>query len=355
MSRSIGTLMGLALALVACGSEPAPPERSAAGVSFDSTRAEARGQTVNWWMYGGDARINDYVDRYVTPAAAELGVKVRRVSVGDTADAVQRVVSQRRAGKASGGAVDLIWINGENFASGKQAGLWLKDWARRLPNARLVDWEDPSIARDFGVPVDGQESPWSRAAFVFAADSARVPDPPGTLDELLAWARAHPGRFTYPAPPDFTGSAFVRRVVAARGEEAGFAYLKALKPFTYRGGEVLPKSEAELNDLFANGEVDVAMSYDSSFVASAVRKGQFPDTTRPFLLGGGALTNTSYVTIPADAAHRAGAQVLADLLLEPRLQAVKAAPRVLGLPSVLATDRLPAAERRRFAGTERSP
>ncbi len=106
---------------------------------------------------------------------------------------------------------------------------------------------------------------------------------------------------------------------------------------------MLPKSEAELNDLFANGEVDVAMSYDSSFVASAVRKGQFPDTTRPFLLGGGALTNTSYVTIPADAAHRAGAQVLADLLLEPRLQAVKAAPRVLGLPSVLATDRLPAA------------
>ncbi len=93
------------------------------------------------------------------------------------------------------------------------------------------------------------------------------------------------------------------------GEEAGFAYLKALKPFTYRGGEVLPKSEAELNDLFANGEVDVAMSYDSSFVPSAVRKGQFPDTTRPFLLGGGALTNTSYVTIPADAAHRAGAQV----------------------------------------------
>jgi len=221
MSRSIGTLMGLALALVACGSEPAPPERSAAGVSFDSTRAEARGQTVNWWMYGGDARINDYVDRYVTPAAAELGVKVRRVSVGDTADAVQRVVSQRRAGKASGGAVDLIWINGENFASGKQAGLWLKDWARRLPNARLVDWEDPSIARDFGVPVDGQESPWSRAAFVFAADSARMPDPPGTLDELLAWARAHPGRFTYPAPPDFTGSAFVRLVVAARGRRRG--------------------------------------------------------------------------------------------------------------------------------------
>ncbi len=157
---------------------------------------------------------------------------LERVPVGDTADAVQRVVAQRRAGKRTGGAVDLIWINGENFASGKQAGLWLKDWARRLPNARLVDWEDPSIARDFGVPVDGQESPWSRAAFVFAADSARVPDPPGTLDELLAWARAHPGRFTYPAPPDFTGSAFVRQVVAARGEEAGFAYLKALKPFT---------------------------------------------------------------------------------------------------------------------------
>jgi putative spermidine/putrescine transport system substrate-binding protein len=354
-TRRLPALLAVVVSAVAGCGDGAEPSPSRAAVPWSETLREARGQTVDWWMYGGDERINAYVRRYVKPAAAELGVTVRQVRVADTADAVQRVVAQRRAGERSGGAVDLIWINGENFASGKRAGLWLERWAQRLPNARYLDPGDPSITRDFQVPVDGQESPWSRAAFVYATDTARVADPPRTLDALLEWARANPGRFTYPAPPDFTGSAFVRQVVQAMGEDAAFAYLRALKPLTYRRGQVLPKSEAELNELFANGEVDFAMSYDASFVASAVRRGQFPETARPFLLGGGALTNVSHVTIPVDADDRAGAQVLADLLLEPRLQAIKADPEVLGIPTVLDLDRLPAAQQRRFDAAGRSP
>jgi ABC-type uncharacterized transport system YnjBCD substrate-binding protein len=242
-------------------------------------------------------------------AARRLGVRLRRVPVADTADAVQRVVAQRRAGRTSGGAVDLIWINGENFAAGKRAGLWLEDWLGRLPNARHLDMEDPTIARDFRVPVEGQEAPWTRAVFV----------------------------------------------VQAKGEDAGFAYLRRLKPLMYRGGETLPKSEAELNEWFADGEVDFAMSYDASFVQAGVRRGQFPDSARPLVLEDGSLANVSIVTIPADAAHRAGAQVVANLLLSPRLQATKADPQVLGHPTVLDLDRLPRADRARFEGAVASP
>ena len=194
------------------------------------------------------------------------------------------MIAERRAGKRSGGGVDLIWINGENFASGKRAGLWLKDWAQALPNAkRYVDFSDPAIRTDFEVAVDGQESPWQRAAFVYAHDSAKVARPPRDLDALLAYAKAHRGRFTYPAPPDFTGSAFVRQVIAAKGEDAGFAYLKELKPLMYRGGRSLPKSQAELDGLFADGQVDFAMAYDVNFVNAGVRKGGFPRAARPFL------------------------------------------------------------------------
>ena len=311
---------------------------------------------MRWWLYGGDQRINAYIDRYVTPAAARLGVTLQRVPVADTADAVQRVLADRRAGRTSGGAVDLIWINGENFAAGKKASLWLRDWVSRLPNSRNVDLNDPAIARDLGVPIDGQEAPWSRAAFVFAADQARVPRPPASFPELLAYAKAHPGRITYPAPPDFTGSAFVRQAVQRLGSrQAGLSFLKALKPYQWRGGQTFPKSEAELNELFANGQVDMAMSYDPSFVAGAVAKGQFPPTSRPFLLGGGALVNTSYVTIPADAAHLQGAMVVANLLLDPRLQAIKAEPDVVGVPTVLDQARLPQGERRLLASATDSP
>jgi putative spermidine/putrescine transport system substrate-binding protein len=346
----------LAVILAACATTPTQYRSLPAASDWDAVLSAARGQTVRWWLYGGDQRVNAYVDRYVAPAAARLGVTVQRVPVADTADAVQRVLADRRAGKTSGGAVDLIWINGENFAAGKQAGLWRRDWVARLPNIRDVDLDDPTIARDLGVPTESQEAPWSRAAFVFAADQTRLPHPPATFPELLAYAKAHPGRITYPAPPDFTGSAFVRQAIQRLGSrQAGFAFLKTLKPYQWRGGQAFPASEAELNELFANGQVDIAMSYDPSFVAGAVAKGQFPPSTRPFLLGGGALVNASYVTIPANAAHLKGAMVVANLLLDPRLQAIKADPTVVGVPTVLDPSRLPEAERRLLTTATDSP
>ncbi len=346
-NRTLLTILAVTagLALAACGSDSAPtsgaPASAGTDGSWQATLQQARGQTVRGWIYGGDDKINAYVDDDVAPALARFGVTLKRVPVTDTADAVKRVVAERRAGRTSGGGVDMIWINGENFASGKNAGLWLKSWSQTLPNAKAyVDQRDPSISTDFQVAVAHQESPWQRAAFVYAYDSAKVSDPPRSLDALLAYAKAHPGRFTYPAPPDFTGSAFVRQVVAARGEDAGFAYLRALKPYMYRKGESFPKSQAELDSMFGDGQVDFSMAYDSSFVNVGVRRGTFPKTARPLLIGTGALSNTSYVTIPANAAHVAGAKVLANVLLDPGLQARKADPKVLGNPTVLDRSKL---------------
>lgn len=333
----------VALLLSACApaasradAPPLHPARDWAAV----TQA-ADGQTVRWWMYGGDERANRYVDEHVAPAAAELGVTLERVPVADTADAVQRVIAEQRAGRNEGG-VDLVWVNGVNFAVGKEAGAWLTGWAQDLPRADLLDPDDPTLTSDFGVAVDGQELAWSRAAFVFAYNPERIPEPPRTFDQLLDFARSNPGRFTYPAPPDFTGSAFVRQAVASLGEDRALDDLEDLKPLQWRNGDAFPRSEAELNQLFGDGQVDIAMSYDPAFVATGVRQGTFPPSTRPFVLDDGSLQNTSFVAIPANAAHRDAALVVADLLLEPSLQATKAEPEVWGLPTVLDLDRVPA-------------
>jgi putative spermidine/putrescine transport system substrate-binding protein len=348
-------LVVIAAGLAACGgggdgAEPA--DRLTA--DWAAVREAARGQTVRWWMYGGDARINEYVRDHVVPAAAAEGVDLEQVPVDDTADAVQRVLAEREAGRDEDGAVDLIWINGENFALGAEAGLWLEGWAGRLPNAALVDAADPSIATDFGVPVRGRESPWSRAAFVFAHRPDRLPAPPRTAAGLLAWARANPGRFVYPAPPDFTGSAFVRLLVQELGEDEAMAALREAAPALRGGGRSLPKSEAELNRLFGDGLVDVAMSYDPGFVLSEVRRGTFPASARPFALER-TLVNTSFVAIPANAGAPEGAAVVANLLLSPRLQAVKADPDVLGIPTVLDPARLDEDDRAAFAPAREHP
>ncbi|MEX2549340.1 MAG: ABC transporter substrate-binding protein [Nitriliruptoraceae bacterium] len=384
-TRLLGATLALALLAAACGSEASDDAGAASPASEDQTsedqtsedqtsgdesaadqpaadqptvtdfealREQAQGQTVRWWLFGGDDRINAYIDDHVVPAAEALGISVERVPISDTADAVQRVLAENRAGEEEG-SVDLIWINGENFAAGKNAGLWLEDWARELPNADLVDPE--TVDTDFGVAVDGQESPWSRGLFVYAHDTDRLPQPPRSLDDLMSLARAEPGRFTYPAPPDFTGSAFVRQVVTAMGEDEAMEWLAELAPLLWQEGRNHPGSEAELNQLFANGEVDLAMSYDPGFVQTGVAQGTFPESTRPFMLEQGTLHNVSYVTIPANAANREGGLVLANLLLEPALQARKADPDILGVPTVLDLARLTEDQRAAFDAARQGP
>ncbi len=362
-ARRLGTLLALAaVGLVACSGVPAPAPggaSSAAALPWPQVQEQARGQTVDLWMYGGDQLGNAYVDDVLAPAAQERGVTLRRVPVADTADALNRVLSQLRADPGDAGSVDLVWVNGENFRSGQQAGAWLCGWAQRLPSAQHLDPDDPLLRSDFGVPVEGCESPWHKARFVLAYDAARVPDPPTTVRGLLDWARANPGRFTYPAPPDFTGSAFVRQVLyglggGPAGVPAEFSQeafderavpvldeLAAVGPSLWRAGETHPRDLAQLEELYAGGQVDFTMTYGPATLDALVADGTFPATTRVLELEGGTVGNASFLGIPVNAADAAGAQVVADLALSPEQQLAKARPEVWGQYPVVDLERVP--------------
>ena len=317
----------------------------AAPSSWSDVEAQASGQTVRFWMWGGDDALNAHIDDDIVPLAAAKGVTLQRVPVESTADAVSRIAAEATAGTADG-SVDLVWVNEANFSQGVDANLWLKGWTGLVPNGRGLDPADPTVQTDFGVPVDGQELPWSRAAFTFAHDRATVSSPPQDFVQLADYIRAHPGRVTYPAPPDFTGSAFVRQAVQALGEDEAYALLTELEPLLWKGGQTHPQDETELDRLFATGEIDLTMSYNPNFVDAGVRTGRFADTVRPYVFEGGTLQNVSFVAIPANAAHRAGAQVVADLLLSPAAQAAKLARA--GVPTVLDVSLLDASERLLF-------
>jgi putative spermidine/putrescine transport system substrate-binding protein len=326
-----------AAAFVFAGSGNTSGARAATG-DWTSVTVRAQDQTVKLWMWGGDDVLNRYVDNEVTPRAAALGVRLQRVPIDDTATALARVTAERDAGRTTGGAVDMLWVNGKNFAQGKASGLWLTDWADRIPNTRFFAEDDPTVHTDFGVSTDGQELAWSRASFVFASDTAKVSDPPKDFDALARWVRIHPGRFTYPAPPDFTGSAFVRQAVQALGEGEAFAYLTALAPNLWQHGEQYPKDEPELDRLFADGQIDVSMSYNPNFVDTGVAKGAYSPTVRPYVFTSGTLQNVSFIAIPSNASSPDGAQVVANLMLSPELQAIKLAK--VGVPTVLDIDRI---------------
>lgn len=339
--------------------------------NWSAVLEEARGQTVYWNAWAGEPRTNDYIAWAGQQVAERHGIKVIHVKLGDTAEAVSRVVAEKAAGTLAEGAVDLIWINGENFASMKHNNLLFGPWAEALPNFPLTDPDNnPGVRADFTVPVEGFEAPWGKAQIVFYHDRAFVSDPPNTLEGLLAWAEANPGRFTYPLPPNFLGSTFLKQALLKLVpdtaplykpvEEADFeavsaplwSYLDKLHPFLWRQGRAFPANSTEMRRLLADSEIAISLSFNPAEASSAIANGEFPNTVRSFVLDGGTIGNVSFLAIPFNASHKAGAMVLANFLLSPEAQARKQDPAIWGAETVLVMDRLTAGDRALFDGLE---
>ena len=359
-------ILSLVVLLASVGSAFAGP--------WDDTLAKARGQTVYWNAWGGDPTTNDFIAWVGQSVLMRYGVKVVHVKLTDTADAVTRVLAEKTAGKTSGGTVDLIWINGANFAAMKRQGLLFGPFSQTLPNYPLVDVTGkPSTLTDFSVAVDGMESPWEMAQFVFVYDQARLPAPPKTLAALLDWAKANPGRFTYPQPPDFFGLTFLKQVLVGLTADqsvlqqpaidANFAtvtaplwqYIDALRPYLWRQGKAYPKSGPDQRQLLSDGEVDIALSFTPFEAATSIAQHLLPPTARVYVLDGGTIANTNFVAIPFNAAAKEGAMVVANFLLSPEAQARAQDPRYLGDFTVLDLNKLTEEERALFTAIPENP
>ncbi len=337
------------------------------GMAWDQIVAKAKGGTANWFLYGGSQTTNDYLDKYVIPTMKQqYDVTVKRTPITDTVEAVNKVLAEKQAGKTADGSVDLIWINGENFRTMAEASILYAGWARNLPNAKLINWEEPIINSDFGIPVNDREAPWARAQFVFIYDSAKVPTPPKSFKALEEYLKANPGTFTYPAPPDFTGSVLVRHAlyettggwqqygssfneqVYTAKAPAAWDYLNRIKPNLWQKGTTYPDAAAKLDQLFADGEVNFTMNYSPTAGSVGIAKGQFPKTTRTFYLDAGTIANTSYLTIPFNAKNKEAALVLANFLESPEAQVEKAKQTRSGDSTVLDFGKLSDASRAAF-------
>ncbi len=319
----------------------------------------AKGTTVNFYMWGGDEGINRYIDEWIAPKMKDqFDVEVKRYPM-DAVEFINKLLSEKKADKKTGD-MDVLWVNGENFKTAKEQNLLLGNITNVLPNFQdFVDTTSTNVKYDFGFPTEGYEAPWGKVQFVFAYDSDKITNPPKSIEELQQWVKANPGKFTYPAPPDFTGSAFIRHILNETSDNyldylenatesqvkqdttKMWEVLNNIEPYLWHEGKSYPQSLAQLDQLYKNGEVWMTMGYDEAGASNLIASGEFPKATKTFLLEKGTLANTHFLSVPYNAPNASGALVLINYLLSPEAQLKKMDLEYWGENTTLDVNKLP--------------
>jgi putative spermidine/putrescine transport system substrate-binding protein len=330
---------------------------SSAALTFAAaTRVAAQDMKTLQVFIDGDTNISDWWNNILKPAfeAANPGRTFNVTITRGVADGNGTIAERALAAlqTKSDPQVDYFeQIEPQAVAGSVEAGLWLEMTEANVPNLKLIN---PAAVE---API---QLPYRGSQVLIAYDSAKVTNPPKTFADLVAWAKANPGRFTYGRPDKGgSGSNFVIRAIhegngqdpaaftaenfePAKAEEMlqkGWAILKDLHPFTFGEG-TYPAGNTPALQLLAQGAVDMIPAW-SDQALQALKQGVLPETVKLVQLQDLALCGGfAYSAIPSNATDVEGALALANFLLTPETQ-TSVVREIGGFPG-LSWDNLPA-------------
>jgi len=331
-----------------------------AGCSGATTTGNSAAQTVTVYV-SGDTNVKDLWQNTLIPGfqQAQSQYSVRMAFSEHGANDVTTLAKL-------GAAVKSNSDPGEDLIDGDFTQAATSGWTEKVSTGNVANLKnvDPKLL----LPVESGSVPYRASAVVLAYDSKTVANPPTTLDALLAWIKANPGKFTYNSPPTGgSGLSFVTTVLdkyvpaadrdkmvngydpALNGDwDQGLRALKDLGPSIYQ--HVYPNGNQNVLNLLAKGQISIAPVW-SDQALSSLAAGLLPPTVKLAQISDPSFTGgPAYLTIPKTATHKAGALALANWLLEPAQQAA-VAKAMSGFP-VIPISQLPADVQGRFADTD---
>jgi putative spermidine/putrescine transport system substrate-binding protein len=355
------------LILIACGPKKQATEVDSSKLSWEEVAATARGTSVTWMMWQGDPFINSYVADYVIPSVREKYAIELEVVSGQGPTIVQTLLKEMEAG-IDESRIDMVWINGETFYQLRQINALYGPFVEQLPNSKYIDFDNPFIKYDFQQPSGGFEMPWGNVQMTLIYDTAKVQSPPLSLVELKAFVAENPGRFTIPT--EFTGMTFLKALLyelapspqALHGAFNEDLYdslsgqlwneINAMKKNFWKQGTTFPSSLAAMHQMFASGEVLITMSNNDTEVDNKITRGLFPASAQAYVWETGTIQNSHFIGIPALAANKAGAMVVANFLIDPEAQLEKFKTDTWGDGTVLDLQKLPDSVASRFQAAQ---
>lgn len=341
--------------------------------TWEDTLLKSSGQTIFFHAWGGDRNINSYIRWATDEVKKRHNINVKHVKVSDTSNVVARILSEKNAKKDSNGAVDLVWINGENFSMMKKNKLLLREnWIFKIPNSEYLDFKNnPSLLNDFGINTEGREMPWGLSQLTFYYDSKFLKIPPRSSMKLKQYILNNKGRFTFPQPPDFVGTSFLKQILTEvisdknllKSEYSPKIHEKELQPLwiwldevtpnLWRKGKNYPSNYLALTELVAEREIDIGMAFNISHASNAISEGRLPKTVRSYIHEKGSLANVHFLTIPYNSSKKGAAKIFVNFLISPYAQLRKQNNKYWGDPSVLSMDKLNMDWKKKFNETSK--
>ena len=204
----------------------------------------------------------------------------------------------------------------------------------KIPNAEGVTAEP--------VAAKGKIQPYRGTTVILAYNSETVPEDevPTTMDELVEWIKAHPGRFAYNTPgTGGAGDSFVRTsiynfidddsaLMSSDPEwmeqwDEGFAFLKELHPYMYKSGDsiVYPNKNQGALDLLTQGEIDMCPNW-ADMVLSQRKAGTVPEKIKITTIEPSFTGSVQGIAVPSYSGNKEGGFAFINYLLSPEAQTI---------------------------------
>jgi len=334
---------------------PALNEKTVYTLSWSDIEALAKKEGKVVFAIFGGTHEKEVFGKVCQGFQAKYGIACE-VVLGDWYSTVQALIADKQAGRTTG-QYDVVFAWSLPFKMAKEAGVvWDVNLREVIPNAKKV----PLIANMFGTdmyPTDGRYIPivWWQVVMLYRKDilgkwpNADVPkslDP----DELLAWVKKYPGRFTYCDPNrGGSGHTFLMGLLYAHYGYEKFAFagyseerareimygpgkngmsfwelLNEIEKYMYQPGNY-PQGNVAAIQLFEAGEVWLEPQWIDTVLAE-IKEGRLkPEWVGMYIPEPGMPEPWDGVFIAFNAPHKAAALLFINYLLEDGVQAFLAA------------------------------
>ena len=149
------------------------------------------------------------------------------------------------------------------------------------------------------------------------------------------------------APPDRGPVGFAWTAQGQLGQDRETPRQSMIRQYA---AQPVPQTPAAIRQMMSDGELMIALTFNPNEAANEILAKRQADSVYAWQMAAGSVGNTHFLAIPFNSSVAQGAQVFINFLLSPEAQARKADLAVWGDPTVLALDKLSAAERQTFGG-----